>query len=100
MKSKLTWSISNRVRSNPDNETKFHGHLGGSVKQPTLDFSSGHDLRALGWSPTAGSPLSGKSISGPSTCLSAPPPAHSVSLSLSLSQRVDKQILKTNKKET
>ena len=33
------------------------GHLDGSVKCPTLNFSSGHDLRVLELSPTLGSML-------------------------------------------
>ena len=28
-----------------------------SVKQPTLDFGLGHDLRAVRWSPSVGSTL-------------------------------------------
>ena len=32
-----------------------------SVKCPTLDFSSGHDLRVVGLSPASGSKLSGES---------------------------------------
>lgn len=32
-----------------------------SVKQPTLDFTSGHDLSVLGWSPMSGSTLSKES---------------------------------------
>jgi len=31
------------------------------VEHPTVDFSSGHDLRVLGWSPALGSALSRKS---------------------------------------
>ena len=34
-----------------------------SVKCPTLDFSSCHDLRVMRWSPVSGSPLSGDSLS-------------------------------------
>ena len=32
-----------------------------SVKHPTLDFGSGHDLRVVGSSPTSGSVLSAES---------------------------------------
>ena len=36
--------------------------LGGSiVKQATLGFGCGHDLRVMGWSPVSGSTLSGES---------------------------------------
>ena len=45
-----------------------------SVKQLTSDFSLGHDLRVLGWSPASGSMLSGETVSGFSPSPSASPP--------------------------
>ena len=53
------------------------------VKHPTLDFSSGQDLRAVRWSPTPGSGLSGESTWDPLPLpLSLPLPlTHSRSLS-------------------
>ena len=69
----------------------IHGHLRGSwvgqsVKHPTLDFSSGHDLTVREFKPcirlyAGGMEPAWDSLS-PSICLS---PAHSLSLSLSLS---------------
>ena len=47
------------------------------VKLPTLDFSSGHDLRVVRLSPMLGSVLSAESAC-PSTT-SAPPPDHMLS---------------------
>ena len=51
-------------QKNPkQNKTKQNklGHLGGSVKSPTLGFGSGHDLRVLGSRPASGSALSTES---------------------------------------
>ena len=45
------------------------------VKHPTLDFSSGRDLRVVGSSPTLGSMLNGESTSS-----SAPTPTRALSL--------------------
>ena len=36
----------------------IQGHLGGSVKCPTFDFGSGHNLTVMALSPTLGSTLS------------------------------------------
>ena len=60
----------------------FKGRLGGSVGE-TPAFSSGHDLRVLGWSPPSGSLLSGESafpssLPLPFACV------HALSLFLSL----------------
>ena len=52
------------------------------VKCPTLDFSSGHDLRVMGLSPESGSTLSGKSL-GDTLSFSFSPHLH-LSLPLSL----------------
>uniref|UniRef100_A0A452QJC0 SLP adaptor and CSK interacting membrane protein n=1 Tax=Ursus americanus TaxID=9643 RepID=A0A452QJC0_URSAM len=57
------------------------GSLGAqSVKHPTFDFSSGHDLGVLGSSPTLGSLLNVESAC-PSPSLFSPPPPLSLSLS-------------------
>ena len=49
----------------PKNLDKKWAHWGTwvaqSVKCPTLNFSSGHDLRVVRWSPTSGSMLSTES---------------------------------------
>ena len=58
-----------------------------SVKPPTLDFGSGHDLSVLGLSPVSGSTLSGESrvdsLVGVSPSPSAPLPTGACALSLS-----------------
>ena len=46
-----------------------------SVKHPTLDFSSGHDLQVMGWGPTMGSMLSVEPVwDSVSLSLSVPSP--------------------------
>ena len=70
----------------------FQGHLGGSVCEVSI-FGLGHDLRVPGLSPTSGSLLSRESAS-PSP--SVPPPAHS--LTLSLSNREIKSLKKKERK--
>ena len=67
----------------------FQGHLGGSVRHPTLDFSSGHDLTVLELEPHVGlCTVSARSllrILSPS--LSVPT---SLMLSLSFSLKINK----------
>ena len=66
------------------------GHLGGSVDWASA-FSSVHDFRILGWSPSLGSLLSGESSSP-----SPPPP---LMLSLSLTQINQNKILKKKREK-
>lgn len=65
-----------------------------SIKRLAFDFSSGCDLRVLGWSQASGSPLSAE-CACPSP--SAPPPTPSVSLFLS---QINKYLKKKKRKIT
>ena len=62
-----------------------------SVKCPTLDFGSGHDLKIREWSPTSVSALTAWSLLGilsvPLSCLCAHVCALSLSLSVSLKNK-------------
>ena len=55
-----------------------------SVKRPTLDFGSDHDLRIVKWSTTSGFTLSGKYAGD---FLSSSPPVPLSTLSLSLKKK-------------
>ena len=68
----------------------MRGHLGGSVSEASA-FSSGHDLRVLGLSPSSGSLLSGESASP-----SAPHPPHVLSLTFS---QINKNFFKKSQTE-
>ena len=57
-----------------------------SVKWPTLDFSTGHDLRVLGLSPTSGSTVSRESAGDSLSPLPLPLPLAVRALSPSLKQ--------------
>ena len=52
------------------------------VKQMTLDFGSGHDLRVLEWSPTWALCSVGSQIENFSPSPSPPPPAYALSSKL------------------
>ena len=43
---------------------RYLGRLGGSVKRPTLDFSSGHELTVCEFEPASGSTLTVLSLHG------------------------------------
>ena len=68
----------------------FMGHLGGSVKQPTLDFNSGLDLTVMRSSPMLGSVLTGQSLLRILSLLSLCPSPLSPSLSLSQNKNLKK----------
>ena len=60
---------------------KLMGHLGGSVKRPTLGFGSSYGFRVLGLSLESAFPLSGESAPGFSLLLSLSLPLLACSLS-------------------
>ena len=68
-----------------------------SVERPTLDFSSGHDLRVVALSPRRASCSAGSLLETLSLPVSFLPLPHLLSLSLSLKQ-INKQTLKKKKK--
>ena len=68
------------------------GWLGWSVKCPTLDFGSGHDLTILESSPRLGFALTARSLLGILSLPLSAPPLLVLFLSLSLSLSLSKYI--------